>query len=163
MIANDGRLGRSPLGAVGAIRDLTIGIRREDKNRWERRAPLTPDHVDTLLKTCPDLRVLVEPSTRRVFDDAAYTAVGAELVPDLRAADAVLGVKEVPAAQLLRNKTYCFFSHTRKGQPYNMPLLRAVLDKQVRLVDYELMTDAESGKRLVQFSGFAGSAGSWTE
>ncbi|RKO99111.1 hypothetical protein CXG81DRAFT_30296 [Caulochytrium protostelioides] len=159
MIANDGRLGRSPLGAVGAIRDLTIGIRREDKNRWERRAPLTPDHVDTLLKTCPDLRVLVEPSTRRVFDDAAYTAVGAELVPDLRAADAVLGVKEVPAAQLLRNKTYCFFSHTRKGQPYNMPLLRAVLDKQVRLVDYELMTDAESGKRLVQFSGFAGSAG----
>ena len=23
-----------------------IGIRREDKNRWERRVPLTPDHVN---------------------------------------------------------------------------------------------------------------------
>ena len=27
-----------------------IGIRREDKNKWERRVPLTPVHVSTLVE-----------------------------------------------------------------------------------------------------------------
>ena len=39
-----------------------------------------------------------------------------------------------------------------------MPMLRSVLEKKIRLVDYELMTN-EQGARLVQFSRFAGYAG----
>lgn len=39
-----------------------------------------------------------------------------------------------------------------------MPMLKAVMDKKIRLLDYELLTD-EHGKRLVQFSKFAGYAG----
>lgn len=35
------------------------------------------------------------------------------------------------------DRSYLFFSHTIKAQPYNMPLLDAVLDKNVRLFDYE--------------------------
>ncbi|KAJ3085286.1 hypothetical protein HK102_000142 [Quaeritorhiza haematococci] len=51
-----------------------------------------------------------------------------------------------------------YFSHTHKGQPYNMPLLKAALDKRIRIIDYELMTD-ENHRRLVLFSKFAGYAG----
>lgn len=68
------------------------------------------------------------------------------------------GVKEVPIKELIPEKTHIFFSHTHKGQHYNMPLLKSVLDKNVHLIDYELLTD-DSGRRLVQFSKFAGYAG----
>jgi len=41
------------------------------------------------------------------------------------------GVKQVPAEQLLHEKTYMFFSHTIKGQMANMPLLHECLRKKV--------------------------------
>jgi alpha-aminoadipic semialdehyde synthase len=56
------------------------------------------------------------------------------------------------------------FSHTAKGQPYNLPLLSCFLtgdsheDKKgllPRLIDYELLTD-NGGKRTVGFGWFAG-------
>jgi alpha-aminoadipic semialdehyde synthase len=50
-----------------------------------------------------------------------------------------------------------FFSHTHKGQPYNMPMLQNILDKKITLLDYELLKDGSG--RLVQFSKFAGYAG----
>ena len=50
-----------------------IGIRREDKNRWERRAPLTPDHVRELVAD-HEVDVLVEPSPLRAFPDLDYQA-----------------------------------------------------------------------------------------
>ena len=59
-----------------------IGIRREDKNRWERRAPLTPDHVAALART-HGIRFRVEPSSLRVFPDREYAAVGVA-IPVLR-------------------------------------------------------------------------------
>ena len=40
-----------------------VGMRRETKNRWERRAPLTPGHIRTLRRR--GVRVLVQPSTMR--------------------------------------------------------------------------------------------------
>lgn len=51
----------------------TIGIRREDKNRWERRVPLSPDHVQQLVDQGVD--VIVQPSSLRVFDDESYIEV----------------------------------------------------------------------------------------
>jgi alpha-aminoadipic semialdehyde synthase len=51
-----------------------------------------------------------------------------------------------------------FFSHTIKAQPVNMPLLDDILSKNIRLIDYERITDGE-GKRLVRFGQFAGYAG----
>ncbi len=39
-----------------------------------------------------------------------------------------------------------------------MPMLKDILEKRIRLLDYELMTDAEN-RRLVLFSRFAGYAG----
>ena len=41
----------------------------------------------------------------------------------------VAGVKQPPVENLIKDKTFVFFSHTIKAQPENMPLLDAVLDK----------------------------------
>jgi hypothetical protein len=46
----------------------------------------------------------------------------------LSEADVIVGVKEVPIKDLLPDKTYLFFSHTYKGQKYNMPMLKKILD-----------------------------------
>ncbi|CAG7709880.1 unnamed protein product, partial [Allacma fusca] len=46
---------------------------------------------------------------------------------------------------------FCFFSHTIKAQEANMPLLDAVLEKNIRLLDYECMVSGENGQRVVAF------------
>ena len=136
------------------------GIRREDKNKWERRVPLTPDHVRSLIAQL-GVKVLVQPSNLRIFPDAAYVDAGADLTDDLSAADVILAVKEVPISLLLPRRTYLFFSHTIKAQAQNMPLLDALLEKRIRLVDYECITvgGQRGGKRLVAFGRYAGIAG----
>jgi alpha-aminoadipic semialdehyde synthase len=50
------------------------------------------------------------------------------------------------------------FSHTIKAQETNMPLLDAILEKNIRLIDYEKLMDAK-GQRLVAFGKYAGVAG----
>lgn len=136
---------------------LSIGIRREAKNRWERRVPLLPDQVERLVHE-QGVRVFIQPSTKRVIPDEKYSAAGAVVQEDLSIADVILGVKEVPIKDMIPSKTYMYFSHTHKGQPYNMRMLQSVMDKKIRLLDYELLTN-ESGSRIVQFSKFAGYAG----
>ncbi|PIA15929.1 hypothetical protein COEREDRAFT_81639 [Coemansia reversa NRRL 1564] len=148
---------RSKISAY-ATKPLVIGIRREDKNRWERRVALTPAHVSRLIKET-GARVLVQPSNTRIFNNASFERVGAVIEEDLSKADAILGIKEIPIDKLIPDKTYLLFSHTHKGQSYNMPTLQAFLDKNIRLIDYELMTDPSSGKRLVLFGTHAGYAG----
>ncbi|KAJ2892239.1 hypothetical protein GGI21_005657, partial [Coemansia aciculifera] len=136
---------------------LVIGIRREDKNRWERRVALTPAHVKQLISET-NAQVIVQPSNTRIFNNASFIEAGATINEDLSGADAILGIKEVPIDKLLPSKTYVIFSHTHKAQRYNMPSLQAFLDKQIRLIDYELMVDAK-GKRQVLFGKHAGYAG----
>lgn len=55
-------------------RSISIGIRREEKNRWEMRAPLTPAHVKEL-KKLKDVQVTVQPCTKRIFTDKEYEKV----------------------------------------------------------------------------------------
>ncbi|KAJ1968519.1 hypothetical protein H4R35_006405 [Dimargaris xerosporica] len=136
---------------------LVIGIRREDKNRWERRVALVPDDIARLVEST-GARVLVQPSTNRVFPDAAFTQAGAQVQEDLSEADVIFGIKEIPQHLLMPNKTYLTFAHIHKGQPYNLPTLKTILDKRIRLIDYELITD-DMGKRTVLFGRQAGWAG----
>ena len=133
-----------------------VGIRREDKSEWERRAPLVPEDVADLVASGVD--IVVQRSPRRCFADGAYERAGARLVDDLSGADVILGVKEVPLGEILPGRTWMFFSHTIKGQPYNMPLLRTLLDQGGTLFDYELVTD-EKGVRTIAFGRYAGLAG----
>ena len=132
-----------------------VGIRREDKNEWERRVPLTPAQVEELVKS--GVSVVVQPSNTRAFSNEEYLEVGATINEDLSEADTILAVKEVPAELLLADKTYMMFSHTHKAQPYNMPLLDTMLQKNIRLMDFERIA-ADEG-RLVKFGPFAGFAG----
>ena len=80
-----------------------IGIRREDKNLWERRAPLTPDHVAELVEH-HGLGVTVEPSARRVFHDLDYRKAGASLNSDLSHCPVILGVKEIPPDRMMAGR-----------------------------------------------------------
>jgi saccharopine dehydrogenase (NAD+, L-lysine forming) len=134
-----------------------IGIRREDKYQWERRAPLTPAHVARLVREY-GLEVYVQPSTLRVFSDEAYRKAGATVQEDLSPCRVVVGVKEIPSVFFEKGKTYFFFSHTIKGQPYNMPMLKRMMEMGCQLIEYEKITDDQGG-RLVLFGRHAGLAG----
>jgi alpha-aminoadipic semialdehyde synthase len=102
--------------------------------------------------------VIVQPSTLRTFADSMYEQAGAEIAEDLSQCSTILAVKEVPIELLHEDRTYVFFSHTLKAQHYNMPLLDALLEKKIRLIDYESIVD-DNGSRLVRFGKFAGFAG----
>ena len=107
------------------------------------------------------LRVLIEPSNRRVFTNAEYEAAGAEITTDLSPCGTIFGVKQVPVENLLPDRTYVFFSHVIKAQPENMELLDTILEKNVRLMDYECINQdgLRSAPRLIAFGGYAGRAG----
>ncbi len=134
-----------------------IGIRREDKNQWERRVPLVPDHVRELRER-HGVRTVVQPSPIRIFSDDEYRRAGAEVSEDLGPASLVLAVKEIPAHLFVPGKSYFFFSHVIKGQPYNMPMLKRMMDLGCHLLDYEKVTD-DQNRRLIFFGRYAGLAG----
>jgi len=134
-----------------------IGIRKEDKNEWEKRTPLIPKDVKELI-TEHGIEILVQPSTIRVYSSGEYMEAGAEISQDISLSDIILGVKEIPTNLLLPGKTYVFFSHTLKGQHYNMPMLKRLLDLKCNLLDYERITDSKN-RRLIFFGRHAGIAG----
>ena len=70
----------------------------------------------------------------------------------------VIGVKEIPLDKFIADKTFMFFSHTIKAQPHNMPALDLIMEKKIRLIDYEKITD-ENNQRLIAFGRYAGIAG----
>uniref|UniRef100_A0A3P8TFR4 Alpha-aminoadipic semialdehyde synthase, mitochondrial n=1 Tax=Amphiprion percula TaxID=161767 RepID=A0A3P8TFR4_AMPPE len=133
-----------------------MAIRREDINPWERRAPLAPRHVRELTHT--GVKVLVQPSNRRAIHEKYYMKAGAVIQEDISEASLIIGVKRPPEEKVIPKKTYAFFSHTIKAQEANMGLLEDLLKKEVRLIDYEKMVDA-NGYRIVAFGQWAGVAG----
>lgn len=134
-----------------------IGIRREDKSKWEGRVPLVPDDVLRLIDR-DGLQFTVQSSPTRAFPDEAYQAAGARVTPDLVDCPLIMGVKEIPPDRLEAGKTYIYFSHTIKGQPANMPALRRLLELGCTLIDYERIVD-DQNRRLVFFGRYAGLAG----
>jgi alanine dehydrogenase len=143
---------------------VKIGIIREGKIPPDARTPLTPEQCAEAMVELP-VRIVVEPSPVRCFKDEEFIKHGIHLQEDLADCDILLGVKEVPVDRLMPDKTYLFFSHTIKKQSYNRPLLQAVLQKKIRLIDYEALTD-ERGERLIAFGFYAGIVGAhngiWT-
>ena len=135
----------------------SIGIRREDKSPWERRVPLTPSHVGRLIAD-HGIKIYIQPSTQRAFPDRAFAEAGAVVQEDLSLCDIIVGIKEIPKAQFQQGKTYLFFSHTIKGQSYNMPMLKYMMDRKCQLIDYERIVD-DQGRRLVLFGRHAGLSG----
>lgn len=143
---------------------MKFGIIKEGKTPPDSRVPLTPAQCARIQEQF-DLDIVVEPSPGRCYSDAEYQAAGIQLTEDLEDREVLMGVKEVPIDRLMEGKTYCFFSHTIKKQPYNRELLRTILNKRIRLIDYEVLAD-QSGRRVIAFGRFAGMVGAhnaiWT-
>lgn len=134
-----------------------FGIRREDKNPWERRAPLIPTHVRELIQN-HSLEFWLQPSAIRIFPDEDYAREGAKISEDLSPCHIILAIKEIPLRFFKKEKVYIFFSHTAKGQPHNMPMLRKMVGLGCSLIDYEKIVN-EKGQRLLFFGNYAGHAG----
>lgn len=138
---------------------IKIGLIREGKVPPDTRVALTPQQcADVLLLYPQQITLVAEPSPNRSFPDEEYVRAGVELQDDLGDCDVILGIKEVPVDKLIPGKTYFFFSHTKKKQPYNQKLMHALIEKKVRMIDYEALT-YDDGARILGFGFFAGIVG----
>ncbi|MGZ5304538.1 MAG: NAD(P)-dependent oxidoreductase, partial [Bacteroidia bacterium] len=135
-----------------------IGIIREGKVPPDNRTPLTPRQCHELMEKHSNVQIFAEWSAVRCYTDEDYRNFKVDIVENLDECDLLLGIKEVPVDKLVANKTYMFFSHTIKKQPHNRKLLQTILQKNIRLIDLELLTD-ERGNRLIGFGRWAGIVG----
>ncbi len=135
-----------------------IGLLREVKTPPDTRVALTPRQCRDLMKSMPGLRIIAQSSPTRCFTDDEYRGEGVAVTDDLHACDILLGIKEVKMEELIAGKTYLFFSHTKKAQPYNQGLMQAMIRQRIRMVDYECLTHTD-GQRILGFGFFAGLVG----
>jgi alanine dehydrogenase len=135
-----------------------IGLIREGKIPADNRVALTPSQAQYLQQQYPQVTIVVEPSPDRCFTDDEYRRAGLTLSSDLSDCNILLGIKEIPVSQLIPDKTYLFFSHTKKEQPYNRLLMQAMVQKKITLIDYECLVHPD-GQRLIGFGFFAGIVG----
>jgi alanine dehydrogenase len=137
---------------------MKIGIIREEKNPPDTRVALIPSHANVLKNNFSEVEVVAQHSPNRCFSDEEYMQQSIQVANKVDDCDVLIGVKEVPIQNLIPNKTYFFFSHTIKKQSYNRRLLQAVVEKNIRLIDYECITD-NKGNRVIAFGRFAGIVG----
>jgi len=134
-----------------------IGLIKEGKVPADNRVALTPEQCKLINKS-GKLKVVVQSSPHRCFSDKEYKRAGIEISDDLHNCDVLMGIKEVPVNMLIENKTYLFFSHTKKQQAFNQQLFHAMMDKKITLLDYECL-EHEDGQRIIGFGFFAGVVG----
>jgi alanine dehydrogenase len=137
---------------------LYIGLIREGKHPADSRVALTPAQCKWLHKNFTDVKVTVQHSDTRCYTDKEYIQAGIEVMEDISHCNVLLGIKEVPVNLLIANKTYLFFSHTKKMQPHNQQLIQTIAAKNITLIDYECL-EHEDGTRIIGFGFFAGIVG----
>jgi len=137
---------------------LKLGLIREEKIPSDNRVALTPAQCKWLHLNFDDVRVAVQESPQRCYSDTEYRQAGIEVKEDMSDCDVLLGIKEVPVNKLIPGKTHLFFSHTKKKQPHNQQLFRAMIEKQITLIDYECLEHTD-GTRIIGFGFFAGIVG----
>ena len=136
---------------------LKIGLIKEGKIPADNRVALTPAQCKWIQENM-NIRVVVQHSESRCYKDKEYVNAGIEVKEDVSDCDVLLGIKEVPTAMLIPEKTYFFFSHTKKMQLYNQKLLQNIISKKITLIDYECL-EHEDGTRIIGFGFFAGVVG----
>jgi len=139
---------------------IRVGVLRETKSPPDRRVAIPPVAGLQILNKFPNVSIFIQPSDIRCFTDSEYREQGYFLTEDLRDCDILIGVKEVYIPTLIPNKTYLFFSHTAKKQPYNRKLLCQIINRNITLIDYEYLTDSMH-QRLVAFGHWAGVVGAY--
>jgi saccharopine dehydrogenase (NAD+, L-lysine forming) len=141
------------------MQPIKIGLIKEGKIPPDKRVAFTPLQAEEIEQRFPNVKVICEPSEIRCYKEEEYQEAGIT-IGDVSDCDILMGIKEVPIKNLIEGKTYLFFSHTMKKQPYNRELLKEVLRKKIRLIDYEALKDTQ-GNRLVAFGRFAGIVGAY--
>jgi saccharopine dehydrogenase (NAD+, L-lysine-forming) len=139
---------------------MKIGLLKEGKVPSDKRVVLTPEQCKIIKATYSDIELVVQSSKIRCFSDDDYISEGIKVVRDISDCDVLLGVKEVPAKLLIPNKTYFYFSHTIKKQPYNRDLLVKMMAMKINMVDYEVLKN-QKGDRLLGFGRYAGIVGAY--
>jgi alanine dehydrogenase len=105
----------------------------EDTANYFYRAPLSPEQVRRLIDT-HSFRVIVQPSSLRIFSDDDYIKAGATVSDDLSEACLIIGIKKMACASILPDKSYMFFGHVIKAQKSNVDVLDKLLVSQVLAV-----------------------------
>ena len=139
---------------------VKVGLLRETKIPPDRRTPLTPAQIVELKEKYPFIEFIVQPSDIRSFSDDEYRYLKITMHEDLDNCDILMGVKEVDRRTLLAGKTYLFFAHVAKKQDHNLEMLREIMRRKIRLVDYEYLT-TDKGMRVVAFGRWAGIVGAY--
>ncbi len=142
------------------MQPITIGLIREGRIPPDKRVAFTPLQTEEIMQRFPHVSVVCQPSPLRCYRDEEFQSVDTPITDDMRTCDILMGIKEVQLPDLIPNKTYLFFSHTLKKQPYNKKLLQEILKKKIRLIDYEALKDTQ-GNRLVAFGRYAGIVGAY--
>jgi saccharopine dehydrogenase (NAD+, L-lysine-forming) len=137
---------------------LVIGLIREGKVPADNRVALAPSQCKWLEKNIPGTKIIAQSSVNRCFSDEEYIQAGIEVKEDLQECNLLLGIKEVAVDQLIPDKKYLFFSHTRKKQPHNRAMMHTMMDQGITLIDYECL-EHEDGQRIIGFGFFAGIVG----
>ena len=137
---------------------LTIGLIREEKVPADNRVPFTPSQCRWIHQQFKGVKIIAQTSEHRCYSDKEYTKAGVEVKEDIASCDILMGIKEVPPHVLIPGKTYFMFSHTKKLQPRNRKLIRAIMAKKITLVDYECL-EHDDGTRILGFGFFAGIVG----
>ena len=139
---------------------MKFGLIREGKLPPDERVALTPTQCWEFMERWPDVELVVQESEVRRISAEEYIDAGVSVVADVSDCDVLIGVKEVNIEDLIAGKTYLFFSHTYKKQPYNAELLAAILEKKVSLIDYEMLKKPD-GNRIIGFGRWAGIVGAY--
>ena len=136
---------------------IKIGLIKEGKIPADNRVAFTPEQCKWIQEN-REIKIIVQSSSGRSYSDEEYRAAGVEVKEDISECPILFGIKEVPVEMLLEGKTYFFFSHTKKMQPYNQEMLQTIINKKITLIDYECLLHAD-GTRLLGFGFFAGVVG----
>lgn len=139
---------------------MKIGLIRETKIPVDNRVALTPAQIAVLRDRYPVDEFVVQTSDTRAYPDDAYREAGAEVRENVADCDLLLGIKEVDIRVLLPGKHYFFFGHFAKQQSANLPLLQALMAKNITFSDYEYLVD-DQNRRLCAFGWWAGFVGTY--
>src|SRR5690606_896042 len=105
------------------MKKVKIALIREGKIPPDKRVAFTPLQAEEIQQRFSNVQIIVQNSDIRCFKDDEYSSLDIEVREDISDCDIMMGIKEVPIDSLVPDKTYLFFSHTLKKQPYNKKLL----------------------------------------
>jgi Alanine dehydrogenase/PNT, N-terminal domain len=80
-----------------------------------------------------NFRVIVQPSSLRIFSNDEYIKAGALVDEDLSEACLILGIKKMSLKTIQPGKSYMFFGHVIKAQKSNFDILDKLLNSKVTL------------------------------